>query len=131
MERVLYLSADGEIMISMITFEGGSHGHGVPGHGMPAPMPVPMPMPVPAPGMHHGSHHGHAPYPAAGMPGPYPAQPGMTYPAQPGMYPTQHGMHGGHQPSYAHLSPKSAVSSLLASISHEWDCGSLFFTALL
>lgn len=105
MERVSYLSADGEIMISMINFEGG--GHGMPG--MHAPMPTPMPMPMPMPGMPQ------QPYPAPGMPhqpyrapGVYPTQPGMGYPTQPGMgYPTQPGM---HPANYGHLSPKSAVS---------------------
>lgn len=105
MERVSYLSADGEIMISMITFEGGSS-HGVPGM-VPMPIPVPVPVPVPMPGMphapsHHGHGHGHQAYPTPGMA--YPSQPGM-YPSQPGMYPAP-----GMQPHYGHLSPKSAVS---------------------
>ena len=124
MERVSYLSADGEIMISMINFEGGAHG--MPGmHApMPAPMPMPMPgmphhghQPYPAPGMPQHGHqphpahgmpqHGHQHYPAPGMPHqPYPNQGG--YPTQPGMgYPTQPGAH------YGHLSPKSQV--------REWD----------
>ncbi len=115
MERVSYLSADGEIVIHMINFEGGSHGvpgHGMPGHGMPmpVPMPVPMPMPMPAPmpSMPHApSHHGHHPsYPASGM---YPTQPGMSYPAQPGM-PGMYPAPGMPPVNYSHLSPKSAVS---------------------
>ena len=107
MERVSYISADGEIMISMINFEGGAHG--MPGQHAPMPM-APMPgMPqhghqqYPAPGMPHQHYPApgmpHQPYPAPGM---YPTQPGMGYPTQPGMHPAQ----------YGHLSPKSAVSYL-------------------
>lgn len=120
MERVSYLTADGEIMISMITFEGGSQhgvpGHGMPGHGMqtqmpvpmPMPMPVPVPVPVPMPGMPHApSHHGHhQPYPTPGMP--YPSQPGM-YPSQPGMHQAPGMHHAPGMPYYGNLSPKSAV----------------------
>lgn len=128
MERVSYISADGEFMITMLTFEGGSHF--TPGMQMPAPMPMPMPAPAPAPmpGMSHGHGHGHghSTYPQA--PGMYPTQPGMGYPTQPGMgyptqpgmgYPTQPGMHGApgmHPTSYAHLSPKSAVSYIFCKI---------------
>ena len=39
MERVSYLSADGDMMITMITFEGGSLPGHMPGH---APMPAPI-----------------------------------------------------------------------------------------
>ena len=110
MERVSYISADGEIMISMINFEGGAHGMHAPSMPM-APMPMaPMPgMPqhghqqYPAPGMPHQHYPApgmpHQPYPAPGM---YPTQPGMGYPTQPGMHPAQ----------YGYLSPKSAVSYL-------------------
>lgn len=106
MERVSYISADGEIMISMINFEGGAHG--MPGH---APMPM-APMPMPMPGM---PQHGHQQYPAPGMPHqhyPAPGMPHQPYPA-PGMYPTQPGMGyptqpGMHPAQYGHLSPKSA-----------------------
>jgi hypothetical protein len=112
MERVSYLSADGEIMIAKINFEGGSHG--MPG--MHAPMPAPMPMPMPGMPQQHYPAPGmpHQPYPAPG--GMYPTQPGMGYPTQPGMgYPTQPGMGystqpGMHPANYGHLSPKSAVS---------------------
>lgn len=100
MERVSYLSADGDITIHMITFEGG---HGAPGQ-MPMPGGHVPPMPMPAPA-HPGGHvppHG-APYPP-GMAAPYPTQPGMPYPAAPG-YP---GAPGGYPAHYAHLSPKSA-----------------------
>lgn len=105
MERVSYLSADGDMMITMITFEGGS----LPGH-----MPGHTPM---APGMGYGAPQpGMNPYPTQ----PYPMQPGMPMPGMnpPGMYPSQPGMAGypasgypaaGYPPtSYAHLSPKSA-----------------------
>jgi len=109
MERVSYLSADGEIMITTITFEGGSHHGHMPGPGhMPAPMPhnpsygggvAPYPPQVP----HNPGYGGPAPYPA-GM-NPYPTQPGMPYPAAPGMagYPA-----AGYTTGYGHLSPKSA-----------------------
>lgn len=94
------MSADGDITINMITFEGG---YGAPGYAQ-----MPMPMPVPTPPVHPGGHaslpHG-APYPP-GMAAPYPTQHGMSYPVAPG-YPGA--MPGAPNP-YAHLSPKSAVS---------------------
>lgn len=104
-ERVSYLSADGDIMISMIMFEGG---HGAPGH-MHAPMPgVPM---APMPG--YGGHAPAAPYPMApGMPqAPYPTHPvgGVPYPTQPGMHNPGYPAAGAYPPgNYSHLSPKSA-----------------------
>ena len=110
MERVSYISADGEIMISMINFEGGAHGMHAPSMPM-APMPMaPMPgMPqhghqqYPAPGMPHQHYPApgmpHQPYPTPGM---YRTQPGMGYPTQPGMHPAQ----------YGHLSPKTDESYL-------------------
>lgn len=108
MERVSYLSADGEIMITTITFEGGSHSGHMPGH-MPAPMPhnpgyVGGATPYPPQMPHNPGYggHGQAPYPA-GM-NPYPTQPGMPYPAG------SHGMVPGYPAGYGHLSPKSAVS---------------------
>ena len=104
LERVSYLSADGDITINMITFEGG---YGAPGHAQ-----MPMAMPMPTPPMHPGAYvpppHG-APYPA-GMTAPYPTQPGMPYHAAPG-YPGA--MPGAPNP-YAHLSPKSAKKAALS-----------------
>jgi len=52
-ERVCYLSIDGDVMISSVHFEGGSHGFPgtmPPGHLPPlGPVPVPVPIPVPVP----------------------------------------------------------------------------------
>lgn len=89
MERVSYLTADGEIMITSITFEGGSHHGHMPG---PGHMPTPMP-------------HNPGYYPA-GM-NPYPTQPGMAYPAAPGMGAPGYSV-AGYPSGYGHLSPKSA-----------------------
>ena len=106
MERISYLSADGDMMIYMISFEGGSYG--VPGQGMSVPMSGMPHQHAP----HHGQHQ-HPTYPvSAGM---YPMQ---QQPAVMPLYPTQPGMAGMSSsglPSannYKTLSPKSAVSLL-------------------
>lgn len=102
MERVSYLSADGDMMITMVAFEGNTMSGQVP---MPMPMPGQVPMPMPG-----QPHIPTAHYPTPGMPHHpgAPLQPG--YPMQPGVpvvgYPA-----GGYPPGHHHnLSPKSAVS---------------------
>ncbi|XP_046401388.1 uncharacterized PE-PGRS family protein PE_PGRS24-like [Ischnura elegans] len=72
--RVSHLAIDGDVTISLISFEGGYAPPPVAGNGVPGFAPVP---PMPSPGMMPGAAPGAAPYPS---------QPGMPY-GQPGPVP--------------------------------------------
>jgi len=102
-ERVSYLSIEGDVMITMVSFEGGHHGghhaHGAipplgPGHAHGAIPPLgPMPGPMYPPHGHHGASGmtpSHLP-PLGPMPTPghgaYPVQPAMNPYPMTGQYP--------------------------------------------